>query len=348
MVPARSARVPVNPHHSIGGGNVPNPAVVPASGQPSALQPPLPLASSPVNVTRPPFRAADVPTFDPRLSSVDDWLFQVDSLFAAEAPGVTSRTKVTFATTRLLGSALTWWRSEVSSGRAASILEDHDPWRAFANAIGVVYAPLDAAQRARDRLWTLRHMTLVQPLIDQMRSAFLVIGDISEADRIDRFIHALRAPFAAFVRRGRPATFDDAARLALDYEATQPLSFPSAESHPLSSRPYLRKRNKGARFNGRWRNPSSVKSGVPVAMALSMGAGQPSMLTGDRRPQFRPTTNSQRRCYKCGKLGHIAKECRGTTTTLNTIDVSVPASDSLVTDTEALQPTRKSQQPDGK
>ena len=106
----------------------------------------------------------------------------------------------------------------------------------------------------------------------------------------ERFLTGLRAPIGARVRTQLPSTFEEAVRLAVAQEAE--LGY----SNVNIVKPMSYKEIRTPRFQGRLptpRNMSTVKNYVKPATVCATEANP----------------NQARICYRCQKVGHIAKFC---------------------------------------
>jgi hypothetical protein len=123
---------------------------------------------------------------------VDNWLFQFNQFY--EASNVTNDwERVTYAASFLRGPALTWWqtrREQVATGHEALI----QTWEDFSTSIKEAFKPINATKAARDKLAKLRQRTSVQDYITEFRNLTLLIPDMSDGDKLDRFLRGLKFP----------------------------------------------------------------------------------------------------------------------------------------------------------
>jgi hypothetical protein len=209
------------------------------------------------------------------------WTFAFDEYF--ELHSIDSALRVPLASSQLRGSALLWWRmhrQEVKKGACDPIAA----WSEFCGALQRQFSPVNPVTAARNRLYRLNQRTSVAAYADEFRKLVLRIGDLSMDEQVNRFINGLKPHIRAQVVVRDPTRLDEAIRVADACDHAQLMPFNS----------------RAPRYERRTVPASNYD---PDAMQIDAVALQP--LTPQQREQLRRTGG----CFRCRKVGHLARDC---------------------------------------
>ena len=139
---------------------------------------------------------------------LDTWLFQVrEHLNITNIP---ARGHVPYAASLLRGNAALWWREQCEANRRPAAWED------FCRVLHEQFRPEDYSRRGRDELAELRQYTreYVADFVFRFRTTCLKIADLSDAEKLDRFVHALVPDIRLQVELRGPRDFHEVAMFA--------------------------------------------------------------------------------------------------------------------------------------
>lgn len=155
-------------------------------------------------------------TFDGKRDflSVSTWLFKVQqylSLIVLSNPNsvISDDNRIMFASSFMTGTAASWWYTIVQSGRTPS------SWEQFRMLVLNEFVPADHVRRARDKLRRLRQTSSVSKYLADFRNCILMIDDMSEGERFDRFVQGLKHEVRLEILKTQVSEFEEAARIAL-------------------------------------------------------------------------------------------------------------------------------------
>ena len=100
---------------------------------------------------------------------------------------VPARGHIPYAASLLRGNAALWWREVCEANRRPTMWED------FCRALREQFRPKDYGRRGRDDLATMRQYVResVADFVFRFRATCLKVPDLSEAEKLDRFVRAL-------------------------------------------------------------------------------------------------------------------------------------------------------------
>lgn len=130
---------------------------------------------------------------------------------------MTDAEKISLAVMFLKGSALSWWQGLVhSTVDACPFVTFQD----FKSALTAAFQDPNFVERARHTLGKLRQTTSVRAYLDLFRSVCLRIPaeQMLDAEKKQRFVEGLKPYVRTQVMLRFPATFDDAAKLADQFD----------------------------------------------------------------------------------------------------------------------------------
>ena len=116
---------------------------------------------------------------------LDTWLFQVHEHL--EMLTVPARGHVPYAASLLRGNAALWWREVCEANRRPTMWDD------FCRELRAQFRSEDYGRRGCDDLATMRQYAWesVADFVFRFHATCLKVSDLSEAEKLDRFVHAL-------------------------------------------------------------------------------------------------------------------------------------------------------------
>ena len=226
------------------------------------------------------------------VSALQAYKRALETLFSYAGNVMSAHDRLLMATSHLTGPARFWWNEHQ--------LSDFVDWPDFLTALNREFYPVDAIQRARDRLARLRQTGSVREYQDQFRQLVTQIPDYSESEKKDRFLRGLKADVQLQVQMaltlyGGEHSFATIAELAS--KADTVLFYGRQARTTPTARTFVDRATHNRYENGP--SPMDVDS-------VTVGTrGQP--LTPGQRT-FLMRNNG---CFYCRKTnaGHLARDC---------------------------------------
>ena len=228
---------------------------------------------------------------------LDTWLFQVrEHLELATIP---AEGRVAYAASLLRGNAALWWREACEAHHRSAT------WDAFCDDIRAQFRPEDYGRRGRDELAVMKQYgrESVADFVYRFRATCLRVPDLSEAEKMDRFVRALVSEVRLQVELRGPANFHEAAMFAERADAV----ITRVAGHDA---------RKPAQQKQKWgysqRQPAPMKTSAEHGGQSSGGPEPMELGTASRRSLSRAEyekLRSERACFICKQPGHIARNC---------------------------------------
>lgn len=142
---------------------------------------------------------------------IDSWLFSAEEYFDFLHIQDDER-RVTIAGMSLQKAAKTWYHSV----RGPSVPPERrlTTWHAFKAGLKSQFGPTDPVKFYRDKLADARQSGPVRDYNTDYRQICTGIPDLSEAEKLDRYVRGLKKAIRSRVEIERPQTFEEAAALA--------------------------------------------------------------------------------------------------------------------------------------
>ena len=149
---------------------------------------------------------------------VDLLLFSMEQY--CNAVKMQSDQRVPFAVTFLRGGAATWWRAhlELVKDRGQPMIKE---WTIFTTSLIAQFKPLNWKKIARDRLHHLHQTGSVSQYIYTFHALCLDVGNISEDEKLDRFIRGLKQRVQQEVELQDPQSVETAMQIAQRIDSIQ-------------------------------------------------------------------------------------------------------------------------------
>ena len=230
---------------------------------------------------------------------LDTWLFQDRKHL--DITTIPARGHVPYAASLLRGNAALWWREVCEGNRRPATWDD------FCRMLREQFWPEDYGRCGRNELATMWQSgrESIADFVFKFRATCLKIPDLSEAEKMDRFVHALAQDVRLQVELRGPRGFHEAAMFAEWADAVltcisgQDARKPWQKGHKrgFQQRPPLQNKGIG--------EPSVQGSGGPEPMELGMARRR--TLSRDEYAKLR-AENAYFYCRK-PNAGHVARDC---------------------------------------
>ena len=230
-----------------------------------------------------------LPIFQGRLGIDNVVIFLHDIETAFRATGVHNDSqRVYIAATCLAGPARQWWFGYT---QRPDVIEEAICWKDFKELLQTQYLPRNYDTLLRDKLRRTRQQQSIHEYVTAFSSLAHQLTTMSEDDKIYNFIQGLKQNTASWVRTQKPHTLQQAIDTATEYDSAYFGKDKGNHRQPLHSRP--------------------PQHQPDHAMEIDSIRVQQQRIT---RPGFHSEpqhyNTRQRECFKCGKPGHYARNCR--------------------------------------
>jgi len=268
--------------------------------QGSATAGPTESSSRPVSRLPPGFKTPKLEPFvGKKGEDLTAWLFQAEEQFALL--NITDDDlRIRIAGMAFRGAAKTWYHSVRSDTLPEA--ERLSQWGPFKASLIEQFSPVDPVKTARDQLADLRQEGSVREYTSRFRHLCTIINNISEAEKLDRYVRGLKIRTRREIELREPPvqTFTDASKIAERVDNNMDRMFSPRPQQPS----YPQKRKDG-----------------PVPMELGMmqrgSAGSyrpPPRDKPARRGRLDPEERERRRtkglCMYCGGADHQLEDCK--------------------------------------
>lgn len=225
---------------------------------------------------------------------VTRWLFQVEQYL--DLSGVQDdEQRVLHASLFLRGPAFDWWRYSESSGTKIRI------WEEFCRELTAQFQPINSVKRARDQLAALKQIGSVQDYVARFRSITIKIPDLSEGDKVDKFVRGLKPHVQREVELRGLNTLDSIMSAA---ERVDALSWKNRRfgTAPFSHHKTVEAPRATTSFDG----PTPMEIG---AMSDKRKPQQPGGQSGRLDKETKEKLRKEGLCFYCKEKGHVALAC---------------------------------------
>jgi hypothetical protein len=247
-------------------------------------------------------------------SDPEVWLFQFNQYADINQLAENDRPKL--AATYLEGNAATWWRNLVTQST------NDISWVEFQQELIGTFKPVNAKKIARDRLAVLKQVNSVAKYNFDFTQLCLEINDISESEKLDKYVRGLKDKIRVEVELAEPATLAQAMSKAQRIDNITYQTYISQHRQHTS-------RNFSSHPDGNAMDLGSIDE----VNAISSGNGRmdtkkykSNELQKSGR-QFTPAQRlsqeefkycqAKRLCLRCKEPGHVARYCTKPIKSLN-------------------------------
>ncbi|GJU11429.1 putative reverse transcriptase domain-containing protein [Tanacetum coccineum] len=218
------------------------------------------------------------------------WIEKMESVF--NISGCAIENQVKFTTCTLLGTALTWWNDK--------------------------YCPHGEIKKLEIELWNLKVKGNDVPTYTERFQELTLICTkfvANESEKIDKYINGLHDNIYGSVKSSRPKTLDETIELANDFMDQKLRTYVERQVDNK------RKADDSSRNNHSHQQQPFKRQNV--AKVYNMGTGEKNSYGGSllkcTKCHFHHNGQCTQKCHKCNKVGHFARDCRGSGNTNVTI-----------------------------
>ena len=230
---------------------------------------------------------------------LDTWLFQVRKHL--DITTIPVRGHVPYAASLLRGNATLWWRETCEGHRRPAMWDD------FCRMLRKQCRPEDYGRRGCDELATMQQYgkESVADFVFRFRATCLKIPDLSEAEKLDRFVRALAEDIRLQVELRGPQDFHEAAMFAERADAV---------ITRVSGQDTWKPWQKGQKW-GYMQRPPLQNTSIGETSAQGSGGLEPMELGMARRRTLTheevQKLHAENACFYCRKpnAGHVAWDC---------------------------------------
>jgi len=229
------------------------------------------------------FKVPNLETFSGgKNEDLPTWLFQIEEQF--QLLNLTNEEqKIQIAGMALRKEAKVWYhfaRNPDSPNRVTT-------WKEFTTQLRDNFCPIDPIKVARDRIADLRQVSSVRDYTSRFRQLTNIITNMSETEKLDRYVRGLKPRTRQEVDMKEPQTFIEAVKIAERID------------------PYMERSFQRPRFTPRPTSISTRPYDGPIPMDINSMEKQRSPLSNEEKEYRR----RHKLCSYCGSPKHEVKDC---------------------------------------
>lgn len=145
------------------------------------------------------------------------WLYSVEqflSIAQLSSPtiAITDQNRISFAKSFQTGNDSVW------SYNLVNYVNTPGTWEEFKQQMTTEFIPAEHTNRAREKLRHIKQTSSIERYFSEFINTVLLIGNMSEGEKLDRFADGLKFEIKVELMRAGPGSFQESARIALNFD----------------------------------------------------------------------------------------------------------------------------------
>lgn len=233
------------------------------------------------------------PKTDGRKPSPIEWTYKTEAYLIAQGYVLNrDRAVIAIASAYFEGPALLWHLAHTQEVALAH-RPDYASWDEFKTAFISRFTPIDPSETARQRLARCRQTKSAIAYTSEFDSIILNLPNMDEADKLYKFLSGLKPAIQMHVTLQRPTTLAEAQNLAIRADSS-----------------LWAMGQRGGRSNhDRYHHNSAPRADAP-ADKMDLDNAEAKANAARPSPRQDNKAGEMRRCWYCGRPGHIKPKCR--------------------------------------
>jgi len=251
-----------------------------------------------------------LPTYSGELNeNVFMWCKQLQTVFKAQ--GIEdAETEIYYASTALTDGALHWYLNQQKEDGGLP----WENWKEFEEALQNAFQPPHYQKYLRKQLYQLKQTGSALKYVTDFRNIVEQVKDMSETDKIMTFMEGLRPATQAEVDYHMPERLEEAMKMAINYDNAH-------FRKPSTSKAVAKTSQKKERIV--YVPPRLETSSHETTEPMDLDSINRSK-EHTKKKSNKPSSDA---CYRCGKTGHIARNCKDKTSSTKEKSVVVSSAE---------------------
>lgn len=239
-------------------------------------------------------------TFDGR--HVDTFLYSLDKIFGFYR--IEENRKVQLAVTYFRGAALRWFKYIEHQYKGKNELEN---WTMFTALMKKHFEASNTETAVRNKLNSLRQLASVSKYNDMFNTLIIELLGVDERTKIDMYCRGLKGNIQLHVSLKAPSTLEEAQATALNVDNIFSQNGIGFQKNAFRQNNWNSTRAHDFRSSG---------DSTPMELGNTEEESGQSAVNSIQQNGFKKISDDEKRqlqkekkCFKCGKLGHFANKC---------------------------------------